>query len=177
MNEILQLRIASVEDETTKQINVLPSYITDTEKGRQNFHGAVNRLVCETNENEITLLPLLVTVENNINHWVGLISEHSSNGIVVSYLDSENSSWKGLNEYILDSFKHIHPNNKVSFRKIAVEQQRYNNCGSELIENFIFYITGCRTEQESAIYLQSSLWEQSLILADLETYLKIKAQE
>ncbi|WP_341757415.1 tetratricopeptide repeat protein [Candidatus Tisiphia endosymbiont of Ditula angustiorana] len=174
MNEILQLRISSIEEENTKQIKLLPSNVTDTEISGINLHDVANQLVCATNENEITVIPLLVTAQNinigsNINHWVGLISEHSLDGIIVSYLDSENSSLEGLSEYILDVFKVIHPNYKISFREIAVEQQRYNNCGSELIENIVLYITGSRTDQESAIYLHSSLWEQSLILADINT--------
>jgi Flp pilus assembly protein TadD len=174
MNEILQLRISSIEEENTKQIKLLSSNIIDTKINDINLYAIANQLAHETNENEITVMPLLVTKQNvnvgsNINHWVGLISEHSLDEIIVSYLDSENSNLEGLSEYILDVFKFIYPNYKISFREVAVEQQRYNNCGSELIENIILYITGYRTDQESAIYLHSSLWEQSLILADINT--------
>lgn len=172
INKILQLRISYIEAGSKKQIKLLPSSSINTEINSINLHDVINQLAHETNENKITVIPLLVTTQsinigNNVNHWVGLISEHRLDEIVVSYLDSENSSLEGLGEYILDVFKVIHPNYKISFREIAVEQQRYNNCGSELIENIILYITGSREDQESAIYLHSSLWEQSLILADI----------
>ncbi len=44
-----------------------------------------------------------------------------------------------------------------------VEAQKYNNCGSEVIENFMQYLTGERVDQESAVAVHSMLLEDALI--------------
>ena len=46
---------------------------------------------------------------------------------------------------------------------MKVEQQKYANCGSEVIENFILYLTGKRVSQEKAIELHSKLVENALL--------------
>ncbi len=47
--------------------------------------------------------------------------------------------------------------------QLAVEQQKYANCGPEVIENFILYLTGKRLSQEKAIELHSKLVENALL--------------
>ena len=42
------------------------------------------------------------------------------------------------------------------------EQQRFNNCGPELVENFAYYLTGTCTSQEAAVYVHSMLLDSSL---------------
>ena len=55
----------------------------------------------------------------------------------------------------------------VNLREIELELQKYNNCGPEVIENFIFYLTdGNRLSQEEAIVLHSLLLENSLLMGD-----------
>ena len=49
------------------------------------------------------------------------------------------------------------------YKQIAVEQQRYANCGPEIVENFILSLTGNRVSQEKAIELHSKLVENSLL--------------
>ena len=94
-----------------------------------------------------------------------MIYEHNakSDDIIVNYLDSESES--PLRELIE---KEPSTESRISFKQIPVEQQRYNNCGPELIENFVEYITGSRISQEEVIYVHSTLWEHSLILEDME---------
>ena len=49
------------------------------------------------------------------------------------------------------------------YEQIKVEQQKYANCSPEIIENFIFYLTGTRVSQEKAIELHSKLVENQLL--------------
>ena len=44
-----------------------------------------------------------------------------------------------------------------------MEQQKYNNCGPEVIENFMQYLTGERIDQDSAIAIHSILFEDTII--------------
>ena len=168
MDELLQLRIASIEAKNKKSIKLISSDIVDARVDNINLLDIAQLVAQETSNNDITILPLLI-ISSNIdsnsvtNHWVGLISEYTDSGVVVSYLDSENSSINGLREYVLEAFQVINPDQQIAFREIEVEQQRYNNCGPELIENVMLYINGSRDTQENALYLHSLLWEQSLI--------------
>lgn len=173
MDKLLDLRILSLEETEHKRVKVLKSLVIGGNKASDigSIYSVSEQLVQLTSENEITLLPLIVTLWSNgdesevMSHWVGLIYEHNakSDDIIVNYLDSESES--PLRELIE---KEPSTESRISFKQIPVEQQRYNNCGPELIENFIEYITGLRISQEEAIYVHSTLWEQSLILGNVE---------
>jgi len=93
-------------------------------------------------------------------HAVGLIFERSENNIIqVKYFDPLNKSiTPELKQIIINSL-----DSKANFQQITVEQQKYANCGAELIENFILYLTGNRVSQEKAIELHSKLVENSLL--------------
>ena len=52
---------------------------------------------------------------------------------------------------------------QVDFHEMPVEEQKYANCGPEVVENFILYLTGERVSQEKAIELHSKLVENSLL--------------
>ena len=93
-------------------------------------------------------------------HAVGLIFEKSENNTVqVKYLDSLNKSIpQELTQLIVSNFRC-----KVKFNEITVGQQKYANCGVEVIENFILYLTGKRASQEKAIEFHSKLVENTLL--------------
>ena len=175
MDKLLDLRISSLEETEHKRVKVLKSLVIEGSKASDigSIHSVSEQLVQLTSENEITLLPLIVTLGDNrdgtevTSHWVGLIYEHNakSDDIIVNYLDSESES--PLRELIE---KEPSTESRISFKQIPVEQQRYNNCGPELIENFVEYITGSRISQEEVIYVHSTLWEHSLILELLSDY-------
>jgi hypothetical protein len=50
-----------------------------------------------------------------------------------------------------------------------VVKQQYNNCGSELIENFIYHLTGNRIEESEAVMHHSYLMENELMAEFSET--------
>ena len=52
----------------------------------------------------------------------------------------------------------------LQFKQIQVEQQKYNNCGPEVIENFIWWLTdGYRLSQEDAVAIHSAIVEEDLL--------------
>ena len=119
---------------------------------------------------QIQLVPLLIPVDRDASsyHWVGLVIKKGTNNVAIAYLDSENDlisieSREDLINSLTIQFRELYPDAEIAFRIIDTEQQCYNNCGPELIENFIHYLTGERVTQETAIYLHSLLYENVLL--------------
>ena len=106
---------------------------------------------------------ILVPLNLFNNHAAGMIFEKGKNNTVhVKYLDS-------LNKHIPEELKQLITNNlgsKINLQELTVEQQKYANCGAEVIENFILYLTGKRMSQEKAIELHSQLVENVLLNID-----------
>jgi len=119
----------------------------------------------------IVLSPFLVPSMQTVGlmHWVGIACNLEGNVLKIIYLDSENAPMPVMLQSVLSSairrdLAVTHDNNfPVIFQQQLVEQQRYNNCGPELIENFVYYLTGTRAIQEGAICLHSLLFENSLL--------------
>jgi uncharacterized protein YehS (DUF1456 family) len=105
-------------------------------------------------------------------HWVGIIIETESHVIKFTYLDAEqNGMYLILKDQIIEC-------SQVTKRPFLIEEsspekQKYNNCGPELIENFVYYLTATRATQENAIYLHSLLYETSLLNQEY-SYTKIE---
>ncbi len=71
-----------------------------------------------------------------------------------------------LKEKFLETVSRVYPDYQLSLIEAKLEQQRYNNCGLEVIENFIYYLTGQRLDQDDALSIHSLLFEESLLLGD-----------
>ncbi|MDD9337856.1 MAG: hypothetical protein PV337_05505 [Rickettsiaceae bacterium] len=67
------------------------------------------------------------------------------------------------NETIPDKLKQIFIDNGLPIEQLPAEQQKYANCGPEVIENFMLYLTGERLPQEETITYHSKLVEQKLV--------------
>lgn len=52
---------------------------------------------------------------------------------------------------------------KLMVKHLKVEQQQYSNCGPEVVENFMLYLTGERLSQEEAVPYHSELLERELL--------------
>jgi len=111
---------------------------------------------------KIVLLPLLTPADpiGRMKHWVGVIIENKLRDITIKYLDSENQA---INLVVANQLELEKLGFSIVMDQIYVEQQRYRNCGSELIENFIYYMTGSRSTQEAAVYVHSLLMENALL--------------
>ncbi len=97
-------------------------------------------------------------------HATGLIFEklyEGSNQIIeVKYFDPLN---KPIPEELKELISISLSQEIVNFKQITVDEQNYANCGPEVIENFVLYLTGQRVSQEKAIELHSQLVENKLI--------------
>ena len=99
-------------------------------------------------DNTKILIPL--NIDNR--HWVGLVI---SDGIA-HYMDSENN-------IASDSLMALLASVGISLKQIQVEHQKYNNCGPEMIENFIWYLTGYRADQQNAVAIHSTIFEEEIL--------------
>jgi hypothetical protein len=134
----------------------------------------INAIYANNNvNNQIILAPLLLPETLSVFHWVGMVLLRYNTVIQIVYLDSENRyATRGLITSLLGLLQQSHPEFYIAFKQIPVEQQRYTNCGPEVIENFIYYLTGARATQEAAVYVHSLLLENTL-LDPMEYVLKI----
>ncbi|CAF2084492.1 unnamed protein product [Rotaria magnacalcarata] len=105
---------------------------------------------------------VLVPINLFNKHAAGLIFDRTNDGLIqVKYLDPEN---KSLPDQLVQTLSKYN----LHIEQLKVEQQKYANCGVEVIENFIFYLTNERLSQEQAIPYHSYLLEQSLMYDNYE---------
>ena len=149
LNHILTLRINDLQLKNTK---ILQGIFIDLQSN--NISDILSQI---SNSIEKTIL---VPLNLSNKHAVGLIFEKGEDNIMqVKYLDS-------LNKHIPQVLKVLIINtlgSKVIFQETTVEQQKYANCGPEVIENFILCLTGTRVRQEKSIELHSKLVEKTLL--------------
>jgi hypothetical protein len=105
---------------------------------------------------------VLVPVNLYNKHWIGLLFKRLENVIEVTYMDPEQRVMVPRLKYELE--RHFAMNGcENRFLEARLEKQSYNNCGLEVIENFVYYLTGARATQEGAVYVHSLLVEDSLL--------------
>jgi len=136
----------------------------------KNFHWLqkfVNTIKAFSNDKALHYLiqPILFPQTAFISHWVGLVvSKNSDNILTITYLDSENQPAPLMvQNTLLALLQNSFPDKKNIFEQPVLETQCYNNCGPELVENFIYHLTRTRVTQEAAVYLHSLLYENSLL--------------
>ena len=149
-DNILNLRL---NDLKLKDIKTLKGIFVDQE------HNNITELLSSVvnTKAQTTLVPLSLFNK----HAVGLIFEKTNDSIQVKYLDPENKPMPLQLEQLFKS-------HNLSIAQLKVEQQKYENCGVEVIEDFIFYLTNERLSQEQAIPYHSYLLEQSLMYDNYE---------
>ncbi len=184
INELLQLRLLKsnviVKDAIKLEngdLSTIPQALGNGKRldivfGSDKFIGDISYLSIDR-----VLIPILYKQGYTIAHWVGVIIERTIAGLLIIYLDSENSPMPDILRYHIVSsvktgFRSNNNDFSISFHQQLVEQQRYNNCGPELIENFVYYLTGTRATQEGSMYLHSLLLE-NFLLDPVEYALKI----
>lgn len=153
ISQILSLRVNNLD--LNKDISIINCYYNDSN------NTDIDKLINETDK--LTLVPISLKGR----HAVGLIIENDTEQcqIKATYSDSENNSIPiDLKNKIISLYKTI--GYTVQFNQQDVETQNYSNCGPELIENFMYYITGDRFEENSAIEMHSQLMESYLLYED-----------
>ena len=95
-------------------------------------------------------------------HWVGIVLKKREDGRMnVIYLDSNNddvpAGVKSLIDGICTSLRI-----EKRFTQLHVLQQKYANCGPELVENITWCLGFARYKQKTAILAHSLLYERSI---------------
>ncbi|WP_342267703.1 hypothetical protein [Candidatus Tisiphia endosymbiont of Empis tessellata] len=116
--------------------------------------------------NNITKLLIPINLYNK--HWVGLALKHSLDKIIAYYMDSENRTMpKTLKSSFEVGLAKLYPNLHIEITEQQVQSQKYNNCGPEVIENFIAICGGIRVTEEEALDIHSLLFEDSVLKQEL----------
>jgi hypothetical protein len=107
---------------------------------------------------------ILVPISLYGKHAVGVmfVAQEDGSGYKAFYLDPENTA---ISEGLAVIFKE----GGYKIEQLPTEGQRYTNCGPEVIENFMLYLTGERLTQEDAIIHNSMIYEQELLSATTKT--------
>ena len=114
-------------------------------------------------ESSIVLVPY--NIEGK--HWTGLIFLKDSFNVAIKFIDPEVKEMpKLLKEELTDLFSKA--GLEAVFMEVELEQQTANNCGAEVIEEFMHEVAGERVYQEDAVPYHSHLLAESLIIFDDE---------
>jgi hypothetical protein len=149
LDDILQLRLSDLSK--VSDIKTLQGIFFNERS--HNISTLINEIV---SSNEVTTLVALNLYNK---HAVGIIFERTdNNSFQIKYIDPMN---KAISTELIQIIKNILANAEI--KQISVELQKYANCGAEVIENFILYLTGTRVSQEKAIELHSKLVENKLL--------------
>ncbi len=159
IDKILLLRKDTLVLEIKEKIKILSakyqqsSFCTDIDLLVQDIYAL------RVEDGDVILVPY--NIENK--HWVGLVFEKYEGGFRVIYLDPEN---KNVNLKLLSDLERELESlgQKLEFYQRQVETQKYSNCGVEVVENFMLYLTGKRIDQESAVAIHSILLEDVLTI-------------
>jgi ankyrin repeat protein len=167
MDKLLALRLQNGLKTSKKKISAIAAQII---KDSYRVADAVETLIVQFEESS-AIMPFLVqsSEEPGMHHWVGIVLANNGVEFSITYLDSENGL---IIDGLVNPLQELLPESFIAVRRIPLEQQRYNNCGPELVENFIYYLTSSRATQEAAIYVHSLLLENTL-LDPVEYVLKI----
>jgi len=158
MNNILLLRLEAVYLKDTIGTFV-PSYVFD---GSSNSALKLARDVSTKMKDDI----LLVSLNLYNKHWVGIVIDMRINELNLNYIDSERQAMPLLLKEKLEEVLAIaHPERQINIIEREIELQRYNNCGLEVIENFMQYLTGNRLSQEDALPIHAMLYEDLIMLS------------
>lgn len=108
---------------------------------------------------------ILVPISLYDKHAVGIMFyKQASGGYLAYYIDPANEAAPlGLRQ-LFSSYGY-------ELEQLTAEQQLYTNCGPEVIEEFMLYLTGDRLSQEEAIVHNSFLVEQELTTVGQEAEL------
>lgn len=103
-------------------------------------------------------LIILVPINLNNKHAVGVMLVVTEEKTLAYYIDPSN-------EAIPHQLKDKLCESAIDIEVLQTEGQKYTNCGPEVIENFMLYLTGERLSQEEAIPFHSKLVEEELLSA------------
>jgi hypothetical protein len=151
ITKILALRSRIQALARTGNVGILPNYYSFRKEDNNIF-----QIFFELRQR--TEKHVLVPLSLYDKHAVGImfVAQEDGSGYKAFYLDPENNT-------IPEDLSTIFKDNGYQIEQLPTEGQRYTNCGPEVIENFMLYLTGERLSQEEAIVNNSRLVEQELL--------------
>jgi len=112
-------------------------------------------------EQSTVLLPLNLYGK----HWVGIAVDKAANKINIHYMDPEQQPIPTLlKAELVKALTMANPEQQINLLETEVEAQNYNNCGPEVIENFMQYLTGHWLGQEDVVPVHALSYEDSIML-------------
>ncbi|WP_342256968.1 tetratricopeptide repeat protein [Rickettsia endosymbiont of Aspidapion aeneum] len=170
MDQLLELRLKSTGIENAKIISA--DYVFNDSSKFDFIRDLLAKIPVEftvsdningSNDNH-NITKLLIPINLYNKHWVGLVLEHSSDKVTVYYMDSENKPMtKILRSSFEDELAKLYPDLHIKITEQQVQEQKYNNCGLEVIENLIAMCCGIRVTQDEALALHSLLFQDSVL--------------
>lgn len=151
IKNILKLRI---KDAGIDKVKITNNNYLFIDKDSNNIQNLVDEL--NSTDSAIVLAPLSLSNK----HAVGIICyidhDKGENNLKLYYIDPENRE-------IPTGLEQIFKYNQLDIKQLTTETQKYANCGPEVVENFLLYLTGERLSQAAAIPYHSFLVEQDLL--------------
>ncbi len=172
MKNILDLRLKGLEIDPKQAIAIYPSYVFREEAAQtfiQNLVAQIAAIDIGAECGNAAEPKLLIPVNLDGKHWVGMAVEFVTGKVIVTYMDSEgNSMPKSLKNGLKAELTRIYPNTGIEVTEKVVEQQNSNNCGLHVIENLIAAVAAeeARADQEYALALHSELYLQQYLLEE-----------
>lgn len=146
IKDILKLRIKDAKLENIRILEGSYIFLED--------YNNVKEMMLEATYSDAKLILTPFNLFNK--HAVGFIFVKDLNNLKIFYIDPSNDSMP-------DKLRDLIALNQIDLEQLFVEPQRYNNCGPEVIENFVLYLTSTRVSQEEAIAYHSYLLESQLL--------------
>ena len=159
LDELLLLRL---RDANIQGVAALPAFKLDS-------HTLNSILVQVTEKLDQGFSKVIVPCNIKDNHWIGILLEIGAESFNIIYLDSEQGELvpnlkEQLTKYFQNSYK------EVVITEGEVDKQKYNNCGPEVIENFIKFLGKERLPQDESVFHHSLILEQYLLNFNLESF-------
>lgn len=144
--DILELRLKAFD---LNYISIFPAHLLE------NYGNDLDRVLKMIKDEDQNTSFIPVNLYNK--HAVGIMLVKQEDGKLKGYyVDPEN-------KVVPDIISSIMSEQNILVEQLIVEPQRYSNCGPEVIEDFMLYLTGERLDQEDAIMYNSSLVELALV--------------
>jgi hypothetical protein len=170
MQNMLELRLKNTGADIEDVRVVHPKYVFTEEAPQafiQDLAAQIRATGVGVDSGNASIPTMLIPMNINNQHWVGMTVEFADDKAIVTYMDSEGASMpESLRGGLKAELARSYPASTIEIVEKEVELQKYNNCGLEVIENLIAAVAGeaARIEQEDVLEAHSILYEQSLIL-------------
>jgi len=94
-----------------------------------------------------------------------MVVNKAAGKISIHYMDPEQQPMPALLRAVLAKvLVGTNPGQQINIIETELEKQKYNNCGPEVIENFLQYLTGYRLSQEDTVAVHALLYEDAIML-------------